>query len=88
MLKIAQVPGRGEPDSDGEINFKHVLATLESLNYQVTEHPEALIQRSALMNPFVCSVLFFRAGLGLSTAQWAGPKMVCSGSTSGVTHSS
>ena len=43
MLKIAQVPGRGEPDSDGEINFKHVLATLESLNYQVAKHPEALI---------------------------------------------
>ena len=43
ILKIAQVPGRGEPDSDGEINFKHVLATLDSLNYQVTEqHPEAL----------------------------------------------
>ena len=37
MLKIAQVPGRGEPDSDGEINFKHVLATLESLNYQVAK---------------------------------------------------
>jgi len=33
-VQIAQVPGRGEPDSDGEINFKHVLATLESLNYQ------------------------------------------------------
>jgi len=33
-VQIAQVPGRGEPDSDGEVNFKHVLATLESLNYQ------------------------------------------------------
>ena len=38
ILKIAQVPGRGEPDSDGEVNFKHVLATLESLNYQVAKH--------------------------------------------------
>jgi len=33
-VQIAQVPGRGEPDSDGEVNFKHVLATLESLNYK------------------------------------------------------
>ena len=35
VQKIAQVPGRGEPDSDGEINFKHVLATLDGHGYQV-----------------------------------------------------
>ena len=29
------MPGRGEPDSDGEINFKHVLATLDDQGYQV-----------------------------------------------------
>ena len=65
MLKIAQVPGRGEPDSDGEINFKHVLATLESLNYQVTKHPAmsiflliSCLGDSLDSNPFACSPLF------------------------------
>ena len=29
-VQLAQVPGRNEPDSDGELNFRHVLQVLDS----------------------------------------------------------
>merc|ERR1712012_1087978 len=33
-VQIAQVPGRGEPDSAGEVNYRNVLATLDGQGYQ------------------------------------------------------
>lgn len=30
-VQIAQTPGRGEPDTDGEVNLKYVLSTLENV---------------------------------------------------------
>ena len=32
-VQIAQVPGRHEPDSDGEINYSYVLRLLSDLGY-------------------------------------------------------
>lgn len=31
---MAQVPGRNEPDSPGELNFHYLFSTLENLGYQ------------------------------------------------------
>lgn len=33
-VQIAQVPGRNEPDSDGELCYRYLLNTLEKLGYQ------------------------------------------------------
>uniref|UniRef100_A0A672GCZ9 Putative hydroxypyruvate isomerase n=1 Tax=Salarias fasciatus TaxID=181472 RepID=A0A672GCZ9_SALFA len=33
-VQIAQVPGRNEPDSDGELDFRYLLGTLERLGYR------------------------------------------------------
>ncbi|XP_075901816.1 putative hydroxypyruvate isomerase [Nelusetta ayraudi] len=33
-VQIAQVPGRNEPDSAGELNYRYLLDTLESCGYQ------------------------------------------------------
>ncbi|XP_029355153.1 putative hydroxypyruvate isomerase isoform X1 [Echeneis naucrates] len=33
-IQIAQVPGRNEPDSAGELNYSYLFNTLENLNYQ------------------------------------------------------
>ncbi|KAM3620290.1 uncharacterized protein V6R79_021144 [Siganus canaliculatus] len=33
-VQIAQVPGRNEPDSEGELNYSYVLETLKKLGYQ------------------------------------------------------
>lgn len=33
-VQIAQVPGRNEPDSAGELNYNYLFKTLESLGYQ------------------------------------------------------
>uniref|UniRef100_A0A3P9KA79 Putative hydroxypyruvate isomerase n=1 Tax=Oryzias latipes TaxID=8090 RepID=A0A3P9KA79_ORYLA len=33
-VQVAQVPGRNEPDSPGELNFKYLFNTLENLDYQ------------------------------------------------------
>uniref|UniRef100_A0A3P8UL55 Putative hydroxypyruvate isomerase n=2 Tax=Cynoglossus semilaevis TaxID=244447 RepID=A0A3P8UL55_CYNSE len=33
-VQIAQVPGRNEPDSDGEINYSYLFNLLEELKYQ------------------------------------------------------
>uniref|UniRef100_UPI0037E78B5D putative hydroxypyruvate isomerase isoform X2 n=1 Tax=Semicossyphus pulcher TaxID=241346 RepID=UPI0037E78B5D len=33
-IQIAQVPGRNEPDSAGELNYSYLLDTLENHNYQ------------------------------------------------------
>ncbi|TNN77463.1 putative hydroxypyruvate isomerase [Liparis tanakae] len=33
-VQIAQVPGRNEPDSDGELNYRYLFDTLENLHYQ------------------------------------------------------
>lgn len=32
-MQIAQVPGRHEPDSPGELNFPYIFELLESLGY-------------------------------------------------------
>lgn len=32
-IQIAQVPGRHEPDSPGELNFPYIFELLESLGY-------------------------------------------------------
>lgn len=32
-IQIAQVPGRHEPDSPGELNFPYIFKLLESLGY-------------------------------------------------------
>jgi hydroxypyruvate isomerase len=33
-IQLAQVPDRGEPDSNGEINFPYIFKVLESLHYE------------------------------------------------------
>lgn len=33
-VQIAQVPGRNEPDSAGELDYRYLLTTLEKLQYQ------------------------------------------------------
>uniref|UniRef100_A0A1A8F648 Putative hydroxypyruvate isomerase n=2 Tax=Nothobranchius korthausae TaxID=1143690 RepID=A0A1A8F648_9TELE len=33
-VQVAQVPGRNEPDSDGELNYSYLFRTLEHLGYQ------------------------------------------------------
>ncbi|XP_034387456.1 putative hydroxypyruvate isomerase isoform X2 [Cyclopterus lumpus] len=33
-VQIAQVPGRNEPDSAGELNYSYLFTTLENLHYQ------------------------------------------------------
>ncbi|XP_068449259.1 putative hydroxypyruvate isomerase isoform X1 [Clinocottus analis] len=33
-VQIAQVPGRNEPDSAGELNYSYLFTTLEALHYQ------------------------------------------------------
>ena len=32
-IQIAQVPDRGEPDSQGEINYKYIFELLQTLKY-------------------------------------------------------
>ncbi|KAG7228909.1 hypothetical protein INR49_008687 [Caranx melampygus] len=33
-VQVAQVPGRNEPDSAGELNYRYLFNTLQMLNYQ------------------------------------------------------
>lgn len=33
-IQVAQVPGRNEPDSAGELNYSYLFQTLEKLGYQ------------------------------------------------------
>lgn len=33
-VQVAQVPGRNEPDSAGELNYSYLFRTLENHNYQ------------------------------------------------------
>ena len=66
-LKIAQVPGRGEPDSAGEVNFKHVLDTLESLNYQVTKCIKFLIGFVKIASVKGATTKLLKSGLDLET---------------------
>ncbi|KAG7514377.1 hypothetical protein JOB18_031902 [Solea senegalensis] len=33
-VQVAQIPGRNEPDSDGELNYNYLFNLLERLNYQ------------------------------------------------------
>lgn len=33
-IQIAQVPGRNEPDSAGELNFPYLFSLLEEMGYQ------------------------------------------------------
>ena len=61
-LKIAQVPGRGEPDSAGEVNFKHVLDTLKSLKYQVMKFLHGLVNIASVKG---APTKFLKSGLGL-----------------------
>ena len=61
-FKIAQVPGRGEPDSAGEVNFKHVLDTLESLSYQVMKFLHGLVNIASVKG---APTKFLKSGLDL-----------------------
>jgi hydroxypyruvate isomerase len=35
---LAQVPGRGEPDSPGELDYRYILNRMDSLGYKVSDN--------------------------------------------------